>query len=549
MAAEHNRIEAPRDIRPMGSLFRGLSPCESAALMPSPFVSRLRSFAGSSRPAVVDDATSRSFAELFDRALAASSSLRAGAPSLEGRRVILLATPGAAWVEAFFGVLLGGGVAVPLSPLYPPSELAWFADDAGADAIVISDDLADRAALMTRDRRVFRAADLGDGPAREGQGDATDALSPDATALLLYTSGTTGKPKGAMISHENLAVQARLVGEAWGFHEGDRLLHALPLHHLHGLGISLLTALCAGATARMLPRFDAARVWDELSRGDKSVWMAVPTMYAKLLEAFDAASSASQDRCAGAARSLRLATSGSAALPVTLADRWRKIAGEIPLERFGMTEIGVGLTNPLNPAGRRPGYVGLPLPSVEVKLVDDAGHLSESGPAELWIRGPSVFKGYWGRSDATASAFPDNDGWFRTGDIAERAPDGYIRLLGRTSVDILKSGGYKLSALEIEEALRENAAVAEVAVVGVPDATWGERVVAAVVPVPGREAECEADRLRAWAKDRLASYKIPREVVTVTSLPRNALGKVVKPDLVRALTAGLATPPAGGARP
>lgn len=500
--------------------------------MSSPFVSRLRSFAGSSRPAVVGDTASRSFAELYDRALAASANLRAGAPSLEGRRVILLATPGAAWVEAFFGILLAGGVAVPLSPLYPPGELAWFADDAGADAIVISDDLVDRAALMTRARRVFRAADLGEGPARE----AEDACSPGATALLLYTSGTTGKPKGAMISHENLAVQARLVGEAWGFHEGDRLLHALPLHHLHGLGISLLTALSSGATARLLPRFDAARVWDEISRGDKTVWMAVPTMYAKLLEAFDAASSEFRDRCMGAARSLRLATSGSAALPVTLAERWRTIAGEIPLERFGMTEIGVGLTNPLHPSGRRPGYVGLPLPSVEVKLVDDSLCLSESGPAELWVRGPSVFQGYWGRAEATSSAFPDNDGWFRTGDIAERAPDGYIRLLGRTSVDILKSGGYKLSALEIEEALRENGAVAEVAVVGVPDATWGERVVAAVVPVPGRDLECESDRLRAWAKERLASYKVPREVVIMASLPRNALGKVVKPELIRALT-------------
>jgi malonyl-CoA/methylmalonyl-CoA synthetase len=506
--------------------------------MPSPFLARLRSFAGSSRPAIIDDAASRSFAELYERALAVSSVLRAGAPSLEGRRVILLASPGAAWVEAFVGVLLSGGVAVPLSALYPPGELAWFADDAGADAIIVSDDLADRAALMSRGRRVYRVSDLGSGPAREPE--SLSALLPGDTALLLYTSGTTGKPKGAMISHENLAVQARLVGEAWGFHDRDRLLHALPLHHLHGLGISLLTALSAGATARMLPRFDAARVWDELSGGENTVWMAVPTMYAKLFEAFDAAPAAFRDRCAGSARSLRLATSGSAALPVTLAERWRQIAGEIPLERFGMTEIGVGLTNPLNPSGRRPGYVGLPLPTVEVKLVDEAGRLSEAGPAELCIRGPSVFKGYWGRADATASACPERDGWFRTGDIAERAPDGYVRLLGRTSVDILKSGGYKLSALEIEEALRENGAVAEVAVVGVPDATWGERVVAVVVPARGREAECEAERLRAWAKERLASYKVPREVIAMESLPRNALGKVVKPELVRALTAGLA---------
>jgi malonyl-CoA/methylmalonyl-CoA synthetase len=518
--------------------------------MPSPFLLRLQKLAGSSRAAIVDDAVRRSFAELYERALRASSVLRGGAPSLEGRRVVILATPGSSWVEAFFGVLLAGGIAVPLSPLYPAIELAWFADNADADTVIVSPDLDERAALMitgaspetsasTRPgagRRLLRPDDLARGAPREAP--SVDLTAASDTALLLYTSGTTGKPKAAMITHENLAIQAALIGDAWGFTGGDALLHALPLHHLHGLGISLLTTISAGATARMLPRFDAARVWQELSRGNSTVWMAVPTMYAKLFEALDAMSAPQRDRACAAARSLRLATSGSAALPVTLGDRWQAIAGAIPLERFGMTEIGVGLSNPLDPSGRRPGYVGLPLKTVETKLVDDAGVSVDRGPAELWVRGPSVFPGYFRRDDATAAAF--SDGWFRTGDVAERAPDGYVRLLGRTSVDILKSGGYKLSALEIEEALRENAAVAEVAVVGVPDEIWGERVVAVVVPAPGRAAECASDRLRAWAKDRLAPYKIPREVITASALPRNALGKVVKPELVRAIASGSA---------
>jgi malonyl-CoA/methylmalonyl-CoA synthetase len=311
------------------------------------------------------------------------------------------------------------------------------------------------------------------------------------------------------------------------------------LHHLHGVSIALLTSLLAGSTTRMLPRFDAAKVAAEIARGEVTSMMAVPTMYQKLFEHVDRG--AAPEGFAAGARALRLATSGSAALPVTLAARWRDLTGTIPLERFGMTEIGVGMSNPLDPAGRRPGHVGRPLPTVEARLTDDAGDelpigAGASARGELWIRGPSVFKGYLGRDAATAAAF--RDGWFRTGDMAERSEDGYFRLLGRTSVDILKSGGYKLSALEIEEALRENDAIAEIAVVGMPDDTWGERVVAVVVPAPGRASACAAEPLRAWARERLAPYKVPRDVIVARSLPRNAMGKVVKPELMKAIAEG-----------
>ncbi len=505
--------------------------CDRSA-MSSPLVARLHARKHEQRLAVQDDLEARTFADLWDGALRARATLLDGRASLDGDVVALFASPGARWLEAFVGIILAGGVVLPLSPQYPAPELAWFGQDAHAKIVIVSDDLRERAALLCENRRVVSIHSL-----RQTTFD-NDEISPrhaDDVALLLYTSGTTGKPKGAMITHANVAIQAELLGEAWLWKTTDLLLHALPLHHLHGLGISLMTSVLSGGATRMLQKFEARRVWEEFA-SDKppTTFMAVPTMYQKLFEAFDVADELTQKRWAAGAKRLRLATSGSAALPVTLAERWRSITGWVPLERFGMTEIGVGASNPIDPAGRRPGSVGKPLRTVESRLVDEAGNDVQTGPGELWIRGPSVFKGYLGREQATREAFAGG-GWFRTGDVAEFSEDGYVRLLGRTSVDILKSGGYKLSALEIEEALRENSAVAEVAVVGLPDETWGERVVAVVVPAPGRANECASDALRAWARERMAPYKVPREVVVVSSLPRNALGKVVKPEVVRGL--------------
>jgi malonyl-CoA/methylmalonyl-CoA synthetase len=216
-------------------------------------------------------------------------------------------------------------------------------------------------------------------------------------------------------------------------------------------------------------------------------------------------------------------------LPVSLGERWRALTGAYPVERFGMTEIGVGATNPLE-GERRPGTVGRALRSVDMRVVD----------GELWIAGPSVFSEYWRKPEATLSAFVQDGGkrWFRTGDTVTLEHDGYVRILGRTSVDILKSGGYKLSALEIEEALRECPAVAEVAVVGLADEIWGQRVVACVVPRAGRDEECEEEHLRAFLEGRLAPYKVPRKIVLMDALPRNAMGKVLKSELIQKLGCG-----------
>jgi len=341
-------------------------------------------------------------------------------------------------------------------------------------------------------------------------------------SVMLYTSGTTGRPKGVRLSHAAVAATLASLETAWGWRADDRLLHVLPLHHTHGLIVAALGALWAGAETRFLP-FEAEATWDALA--DVSVFMAVPTIYAKLMEAFRAADPARRARWSADAARLRLFTSGSAALPASRLEEFRAATGQTILERYGMTELGMALSNPYD-GPRVPGAVGVPLPGVEIDLVGDDDEIVGVGePGELRVRSTQMFSGYHGDDAATAASF-DAEGRFRTGDTGTRDGAGVVRLLGRTSVDIIKSAGYKLSALEIEAALLGHPAVAEVAVLGLPDPTWGEVVTAFVVARPGAPPTL-AD-LQAFARDRLAPYKLPRALRVVPSLPRNAMGKLQK---------------------
>ena len=500
----------------------------------STLTSRWLDRATDTHAAVRGSSGSHAYADVVSGSIRVASALLHGRDSLDGERIGLLVAPSARFVEALFGVLLAGGCVVVLSPLHPAPETRYFCEDAEVRTVLVSAEHAELATALASTCELAALEPLLD--TKEDIGAVTAAAlsrGGDAPALQLYTSGTTGKPKGAVITHMNLEVQQELVGGAWNFGPTDTLLHALPLHHMHGLAIALLTALGAGAATR-LTTFDAPAIWDAMH--DATVFMGVPAMYHRLFVAFDAADDAVRARWSSNARALRLATSGSAALPVSLAERWRAITGTIPLERFGMTEIGVGITNRLD-GERFPGCVGFPLPSVETRIVGEDGLDAETG--ELWIRGPSVFAGYHRRDEETRSAFVEDPGgerWFKTGDTVTRdatrvqGGEAPFKILGRTSVDILKSGGYKLSALEIEEVLREHPGVVEVAVVGVPDEAWGERVVACVVrrePASG----CDEAALRSFVRERLAPYKVPKDVLFLTELPKNTLGKVVKPEL------------------
>lgn len=477
--------------------------------------------------AIVDAYGEHSYEELDRVARTVASNLLGRQSDLEEARVVFMVPPGFAYAAIQRGIWLAGGIALPLSLTHPLPELEYVFDDVQPKfALAAPSYLSLLAPLVEKyDTWLLNIAMATGGRAK----DKLPALSAQRRAMILYTSGTTSRPKGVVLTHGNLMAQMQALLQAWGWQPPDRILHALPLHHTHGIINALGCALNAGATCEFLDKFDAAKVWHRLSAGSITLFMAVPTMYARLIAEWENASIEMRRQWSQSCAGLRLMVSGSAALPVPVFEKWRHITGHTLLERYGMTEIGMALSNPLH-GQRRPGTVGMPLPGVEVRLVNDAGEAitGEDVPGEIQVSGANVFQEYWRKPEATQAAF--RDGWFCTGDIAvlER---GYYRILGRSSTDIIKTGGYKVSALEIESILLEHESIKECAVVGVPDEEWGERVCTAAVF--GSSAALTLDDLRAWGKGRMAVYKIPTRLCVVDSLPRNAMGKVVKQEVKR----------------
>jgi len=352
-------------------------------------------------------------------------------------------------------------------------------------------------------------------------------LSPTRRAMIVFTSGTTSKPKGAVTTHGNIAAQIETLIAAWEWQADDAIPLFLPLHHVHGIINVLSCALWVGATVHAMPKLDLTALCAQVAADTFSVFMAVPTIYVKLIDHLETLEDQGVEAICEGFANMRLNVSGSAACPVEVFEEWRDLTGQMLLERYGMTEIGMALSNPYR-GERRPGYVGQALPDVTVQLVDEEGEIvtGEGTPGEIRIQSPTVFLEYWGNREATADSF--SDGWFCTGDIAV-IEDGYYRIMGRSSVDIIKSGGYKLSALEIENTLLAHPQIAEVAVVGIKDRTWGEAVAAAVA-LKGDD-DMTLDALKGWCDGKLSSYKVPKQLRVVDALPRNAMGKVVKPSL------------------
>lgn len=442
-----------------------------------------------------------------------------------GVTIGLLAPSSVEFAVGLLAIWKLGAIAVPLQPAHPLTELRYIREDAQLKIILthhqclsLAEDISsqDPCRLIRLDRRMAEVDFVNRGvDERDG-------------SLIVYTSGTTSRPKGALSSFRALDARVKSLLQAWRWSSNDRTLNVLPLHHVHGLINIVCCSLAAGASCEMAERFSPELVWDRIATDSLSVFMAVPTIYSRLIAYWKSQPPEIQSRLSDSARRLRLMVSGSAALPRPIFEDWLMITGHRLLERYGMTEIGMALSNPYI-GERKIGMVGAPLPGVDVRLVTaDENLITEPHqPGEIQVRGPVLFSGYWGQPRLTAEAFSGE--WFKTGDIAERDRDGDYRILGRASQDIIKSGGYKISALEIESVLLEHPDLLEVAVVGVADAEWGERVAAVYIAKP--ESSVSDLSLTTWAKPRLAHYKVPTIWKKTTSLPRNAMGKVIKPDV------------------
>ena len=454
-----------------------------------------------------------------DGALTAGELLGAAgavAERLEGRGPVLLwATSRLATVVGLLGGLAAGTPVIPLNPKSGPRELEHVVADARPDALLVGDGEDELPAELAAIPRI-----LADPSAR---GDAPAPIATDdRTALVMYTSGTTGPPKGVVLSRAALAANLDALAQTWEWTDADVLAHALPLFHVHGLVLGVLGPLRLGGQVRHLGGFDVERTCAALRDG-ATMLFAVPTMYHRLAAAVEA------DRaCADALAGARLLVSGSAALAAADHERIARASGQSIVERYGMTETIIITST--RPGAPRAGSVGLPLPGVELRVVDEDDRdvpRDDATIGSVLVRGPSLMSEYLNRPDATAATF--RDGWFVTGDVGALAPDGMLRLVGRSSVDLIKSGGYRIGAGEIEASLASHPGVAEAAVVGLPDPDLGERIVAWVVPADG--AAPAADELIDHVAAELTPHKRPREIRFADALPRNALGKVQKQRL------------------
>lgn len=514
--------------------------------------------------AIVDGSGNHSYKQLYDSssslARRITSTLSCPSGDLEGKRISFLCANDASYTVAQWAAWMCGGTAVPLYRKHPSSELEYIILDSQTSLLVAGhpygdtlEPLAQKLGLpclllpLTSNLGALEEASPEGQVAEAGAGIEDWAQRP---AMIIYTSGTTGRPKGVLHTHSSILAMVKGMVSEWAWSTDDVILHTLPLHHVHGIVNKLLCPLWVGATCVMLPDFEPQKVWDLLLSSRPpvvNVFMAVPTIYSKLIQHYEQNFTRAhvQDFIKAVCKErIRLMVSGSAALPQPTLLRWEQITGHTLLERYGMTEVGMALSNSLK-GPRIPGAVGVPLPGVEVRIVMTnttsttiaegnstvtqvrAGLEGKEG--ELMVRGASVFQEYWNKPQETKEAFTA-DGWFKTGDTA-LYKDGVYWIMGRTSVDIIKSGGYKISALEVERHLLAHPDIQDVAVIGVRDPTWGQKVTAVVQLKRGQSMTLA--ELKVWAREHMAPYTIPTGLLVVEEMPRNQMGKVNKKDLLR----------------
>ncbi|MBY0435065.1 MAG: acyl-CoA synthetase, partial [Cyclobacteriaceae bacterium] len=462
------------------------------------------------------------YSNLLSSSAQIASHILQGKNDLQEARVAFMVKPGFEYVSTLWGIWCAGGIAVPLCLDHPLPSLQYVLEDTGANVVIVSEDLQSILKDWCEERNIqlIIVEKIVDGPSAT----SFPVIEAQRRAMILYTSGTTNLPKGVVSTHENLEAQISTLVDAWQWKADDQILCVLPLHHVHGIVNVVCCSLWAGACCEFLSHsFSPHDVFSVFLQERINVFMAVPTIYFKLIAYWEGLDIEQRQLISASLKKFRLMVSGSAALPVSVMEKWKAISGHTLLERYGMTEMGMAISNPYE-GERRPGHVGKPLPGVQIRLYDE-GKPVVNGPGEIQVKGKNVFHEYWQKPEATANSFTP-DGWFKTGDIAE-LNQGYYKILGRDSVDIIKSGGYKISALEIEEALRQHGSIKDCSVVGIENEEWGELVAACYVS----DVPLEASLLTQWLTERIPRYKVPRLYMHVAELPRNAMGKVVKNEL------------------
>ena len=475
------------------------------------------------KTAIIANDKQYSYQELLAASSSFASDLLLEIDDLHEARVGYMVNPGFDYVKVQWAIWQAGGVAVPLCLTHPLPSLQYVIEDTNATIVLVSPEYAPILSDLCKERSI-RLVVLGSEEIKENV--TLPSIDTTRRAMILYTSGTTNKPKGVVTTHKNIKAQVTTLVQAWEWTTADHIICVLPLHHVHGIINVVSCSLLSGATCEFLPSFSAEGIFNLFLQGKLNLFMAVPTIYFKLIAHWESQSMEVQKELTDCMKKFRLMVCGSAALPVTVMDKWQHISGQILLERYGMTEIGMAISNPYH-GERRPGHVGIPLPGVNIRLVDEQNKdVAPDQPGEILINGDNVFLEYWNRPNATEESFVDGR-WFKSGDIAI-VEDGYYRIMGRNSVDIIKSGGYKISALEIEEVLRTHNLIKDCAVVGIDDDEWGELIVAALVV---SDPAIDLKELNKWLREKMAAYKTPRKYLLVSELPRNAMGKVTKNDV------------------
>lgn len=490
-------------------------------------------------------------------------------------RVLFMCPNNVSYLISLWAIWISGQIAIPLSPLHPQNLLLHYTNDSKAQLIISSVKYKDIATRIARNSNIqvcilddkikINCAERKPKEKNELEVGLPQKFYNKGNAMILYTSGTTGSPKGVLLNHKNIDYQVNMLINAWKWSENDAILHTLPLHHVHGIVNALLCPLQTGAKIVMLPKFDAKEVWSYLlainGKTDRkvNVYMAVPTIYSKLIEEYDRLFKTDEKMVVYIKNTLknkiRLMVSGSAPLSETIFQKWLQISGHELLERYGMTETGMCLSNPYS-SKREFGYVGIPLPGVSVKIcqkdlggdyltlveshnkdgkvtyeVDKNLVNTDTPSGSLLVKSDGVFQEYFYRPEATKKEFTI-DRYFKTGDICQfDTKKQLFKILGRESVDIIKSGGYKISALQIESELLNHPDIRECAIIGLPDEKWGQ-VVAAVL-VLNKDKSLTVDDLKTWASEKLPVYCIPKILKIVDSISRNAMGKINKKDLVK----------------